>query len=37
MGFVAENYGIRAAFAALIPAFVLAYATIRNIVPKQSN
>jgi len=37
MGFFAENYGIRAAFAALIPAFVLAYATIRNIVPKQSN
>ncbi len=37
MGFMAETYGMRAAYAALLPAFVLAYLSLRHIVPKQSN
>jgi MFS family permease len=37
MGFMADNYGIRAAFAALLPAFLLAYLTLRQVVPKGSD
>lgn len=37
MGYMAENFGMRAAFAALLPAFVLAYLTVRHIVPRSKS
>ncbi len=34
MGYMADTFGMRAAYAVLVPAFVLAYLTIRHIAPR---